>query len=374
MKERNWTSVNKFILLGLTDEAEMQIPLFIVFLLFYIITLLGNISIVALVTICPQLHTPMYFLLGNLAFVDFSYSSVITPKMLVNFLSEAKAISLQGCMTQLFFLFFTGSTDVFILATMAYDRYVAICNPLLYATIMTKDTCLGLLGGAYLVAFMNAVLHTGCMYRLSFCGPNRITHFYCDVPPLLKLSCSDTSLNEAVLVSVVGFFLVACFIIIFISYTYIVSAILMIRSSKGRSRAFFTCSSHFFSVVLFYGTVFFMYLRPSSSYAMNHDRVASVFYTVVIPMLNPLIYTLRNQEVIGALKNTILRKRFLRLPLKSPSFFVELRVKHAADSILLAPHFALAFWAVQLKSFRKSQGYIGLLFMGQGAQNSLGAA
>ncbi|XP_069086130.1 olfactory receptor 5AP2-like [Pleurodeles waltl] len=308
MKERNWTSVNEFILLGLTDEAEMQIPLFIVFLLFYIITLLGNISIVALVTICPQLHTPMYFLLGNLAFVDFSYSSVITPKMLVNFLSEAKAISLQGCMTQLFFFFFTGSTDVFLLAIMAYDRYVAICNPLLYAAIMTKDTCLCLSGGAYLVAFMNAVLHTSCMFRLSFCGPNRITHFYCDVPPLLKLSCSDTSLNEAVLVSVVGFFLVSCFIIIFISYTYIVSAILMIRSSKGRSRAFSTCSSHFFSVVLFYGTVFFMYLRPSSSYAMNHDRVASVFYTVVIPMLNPLIYTLRNQEVIGALKNTILRK------------------------------------------------------------------
>ncbi|XP_078509437.1 olfactory receptor 8U3-like [Lissotriton helveticus] len=308
MKEGNWTSVNVFILLGLTDAPELQIPLFILFLLFYIITLLGNISIVGLVTICSQLHTPMYFLLSNLAFVDFSYASVITPKMLVNFLSETNYISLHGCMTQLFCFFFMGSTDVFLLAAMAYDRFVAICNPLLYTAIMTKHTCLCLSGGAYLVAFMNAVLHTSCMFRLSFCGPNRITHFYCDVPPLLKLSCSDTSLNEAILVSVVGIFLVTCFIIILISYIYIVSAILRIRTSKGRSRAFSTCSSHFFSVILFYGTVFFMYLRPSSSYSMDHDRVASVFYTVVIPMLNPLIYTLRNQEVIGALRTTIMRK------------------------------------------------------------------
>ncbi|XP_069083554.1 olfactory receptor 5AP2-like [Pleurodeles waltl] len=303
MKERNWTSVKEFILLGLTDEPKLQIPLFILFLLFYILTLLGNISIVALVTICPHLHTPMYFLLSNLAFVDLTYVSVITPKMLVNFLSETKAISRHACMMQLFFFSFMGSTDVFLLAAMAYDRYVAICNPLLYVAIMTKNTCLCLSGGAYSVAFMNAVVHTSCMFRLSFCGPNKITHFYCDVPPLLKLSCSDTLINVSVLVSVAGSFLISSFIIIIVSYIYIMSAIFRILSSEGRSRAFSTCSSHFFSVVLFYGTVFFMYLRPNSVYSMDQDRVASVFYTVVIPMLNPLIYALRNQEIIGALKN-----------------------------------------------------------------------
>ncbi|XP_078503145.1 olfactory receptor 5AP2-like [Lissotriton helveticus] len=305
MKERNWTSVKEFILLGVTDEPKLQIPLFIMFLLFYIITLLGNISIVALVTICPHLHTPMYFLLSNLAFVDFSYSSVITPKMLINLISETKAISLHGCMTQLFFFSFMGSTDIFLLAAMAYDRYVAICNPLLYVDIMTKGTCLCLSGGAYSVAFMNALIHTSCMSRLSFCGPNKITHFYCDVPPLLKLSCSDTLINVTVVVSMAGSILGSSFIIICVSYIYIISAIFRINSFEGRSRAFSTCSSHFFSVVLFYGTLSFMYLRPSSIYSMDQDRVASVFYTVVIPMLNPLIYTLRNQEVIRALRKFI---------------------------------------------------------------------
>ncbi|XP_078503137.1 olfactory receptor 8B8-like [Lissotriton helveticus] len=308
IKERNWTSVKEFILLGVTDEPKLQIPLFILFLLFYIITLLGNISIVSLVTICPHLHTPMYFLLSNLAFVDFSYALVITPKMLINFLSETKSISLHGCMTQLFFFLFMGTSDVCLLAAMAYDRYVAICNPLLYRAIMTKDTCLRLSGGAYLVAFMNAMINTSCMFRLSFCGPNKIAHFYCDIPPLLKLSCSDTLINVTVLISMAGSILVSSCVIIFVSYIYIVSAIFRIHSTKGRSRAFSTCSSHFFSVVLFYGTASFMYLRPSSIYSMGHDRVASLFYTVVIPMLNPLIYTLRNQEVIGALRSTILRK------------------------------------------------------------------
>ncbi|XP_069486100.1 olfactory receptor 5J3-like [Ambystoma mexicanum] len=305
MKEENWTSVTEFILLGLTDDPKLKAPLFVLFLLFYIITILGNLSIMALIRTFPRLHTPMYFLLSNLAFVDLCYASIITPNMLVNFLSDKKAISLSSCRTQLFFFFFMGSTDVFLLVSMAYDRYVAICNPLLYNSIMTKQACILLSASAYTVAFFNAVIHTSCTFMLSFCGPNKITHFYCDIPPLLKLSCSDTSLNEALLVFVAGTFLVACFIIICISYMYIVLSIMRIHSPEGRSRAFSTCSSHLFCVVLFYGTVFFMYLRPRSSYVMDQDRVASVFYTVVIPMLNPLIYTLRNQEVKGALKSAI---------------------------------------------------------------------
>ncbi|XP_069486103.1 olfactory receptor 8U3-like [Ambystoma mexicanum] len=308
MKERNWTSVTEFILLGLTDDPKLQTPLFVLFLLFYIATLLGNISIMAVIRISPRLQTPMYFLLTNLAFVDCSYTSVITPNMLVNFFSERKAISLPGCITQLFFFFLMGCTEVFLLVAMSYDRYIAVCNPLLYNVLMTKRVCIYLTVGSYSLALMIAVIHTTCTFMLSFCGPNKITHFYCDVPPLLKLSCSDTLLNEAVVFFVAGSSLAVSLTIIIISYTYIVSAILRIRTSEGRSKAFSTCSSHFFCVILFYGTVFFMYLRPSSSYSLDHDRVASLFYTVVIPMLNPLIYSLRNKEVAEAFRKTILIK------------------------------------------------------------------
>ncbi|XP_069086104.1 olfactory receptor 5AP2-like [Pleurodeles waltl] len=297
MGESNHTIVSEFILLGLTEDPSLQVPLFIFFLLVYIITLVGNAGIMALIKFTPHLHIPMYFFLGNLSFVDICYSTDTTPNMLVNFLSEKKTISFRGCVTQLFLFFFTGSMEVFLLAVMAYDRYAAICNPLLYATIMTKQKSISLVLGAYSIALFNALLNTICTFKLSFCRSNRITHYYCDVPPLLKLSCSDTSLNEAVLFFVVGSLTLISLSFVVLSYAYIISAILQIKSSESRKKAFSTCSSHFVCVTLFFGTILFMYIRPTSSYSMDQDRVTSVFYTAIIPMLNPLIYSLRNNEV-----------------------------------------------------------------------------
>ncbi|XP_069083518.1 olfactory receptor 8U9-like [Pleurodeles waltl] len=301
--EENYTSITEFILLGLTEVQQLQIPLFIVFLLTYTITIVGNAGITALIRISPRLHIPMYFFLSNLSFVDLCYSTNITPNMLVNFLSKKKTISVPGCIAQLLLYFWMGSSQIFLLAIMAYDRYAAICNPLLYTTIMTKEACTALVLGAHTIAILNAILNVCCTFRLSFCESNRIMHYYCDVPPLLKLSCSDTSLNEAVLVFVSGSLCIMTLPIIIISYTQIISAILRIGSSEGRKRAFSTCSAHFISVTIFFGTLFSIYLRPSSSYVMDQDRVTSVFYTIIIPMLNPLIYSLRNNEVKEALKN-----------------------------------------------------------------------
>ncbi|XP_078509029.1 olfactory receptor 5AP2-like [Lissotriton helveticus] len=297
MNKGNWTMVKEFILLGLTDDPLMKVPLFVLFLLVYIITILGNTGIIALIKSSPHLHTSMYFLLSNLSFVDICYSSIITPNLLANFLSESRAISFLGCVTQLFSFVFLGSTEVYLLTVMAYDRYNAICNPLLYSLIMDTRMCVYLVGAAYLAALLNALIHTCCTFRLTFCKSNRIIHFYCDVPPLLKLSCSDTSVNDVVLILFAGGSIVASLVIVLVSYSYIVAAILKIHTSEGRFKAFSTCSSHFLCVTIFFSTLVFMYLRPSSTYVMDQDRVASVFYTSIIPMLNPLIYSLRNQEV-----------------------------------------------------------------------------
>ncbi|XP_069483820.1 olfactory receptor 8U9-like [Ambystoma mexicanum] len=305
MKEDNQTSVTEFFLLGLTDDARLKIPLFLLFLLMFIVTLVGNLGIMTLIKISSRLQTPMYFLLSNLSFVDLCYSSNIMKTLLANFLFERMSVSLAECEIQLFLFFCMGSLDVFLLVAMAYDRYIAICNPLLYTVIMTKQCCISLVLGAYLIALLNGMTHTIFTFRLSFCGPNKITHFYCDILPLLSLSCSDTSVNQALLFFLAGSLLVASLVMILISYTYIISTILMIRSTDGRQRAFSTCSSHFSCVILFYGTSIFMYLRPSSNSSLPQDRVASVFYTVVIPMLNPIIYSLRNKEVKLALKKTI---------------------------------------------------------------------
>ncbi|XP_078502891.1 olfactory receptor 5AP2-like [Lissotriton helveticus] len=301
--EENYTFITEFILLGLTENQQLQIPLFFFFLLTYTITMVGNTGIAALIRISPRLHIPMYFFLSNLSFVDLCYATNITPNMLANFLSEKKTISMPGCIAQLLLYFWMGSLQIFLLAIMAYDRYAAICNPLIYTTIMTNQTCTRLVSAAYTIAILNAILNACCTFRLSFCKSNKIMHYYCDVPPLLKLSCSDTSLNEAVLVFVSGSLCLAALPIIITSYTHIISAILRIRSSEGRKKAFSTCSAHFVCVTLFFGTLLFMYLRPTSSYAMDQDRVTSVFYTIIIPMLNPMIYSLRNNEVKEALKN-----------------------------------------------------------------------
>ncbi|XP_078502902.1 olfactory receptor 5AP2-like [Lissotriton helveticus] len=302
MQEDNKTHLTEFILLGLTDDPSLQVPLFMFFLLLYGATLLGNIGIMVLIRMTPRLHTPMYFLLWNLSFVDICSSSVTTPNMLVNFLVENKTISFPGCVIQMFLAYAIGSTEVFLLTVMAYDRYIAICNPLLYSVIMNNRTCICLLVFIYSVSILTALTHSYFTFILPFCGSNKITHFLCDVPAILKIACADTSLNEALLVSIAGGLILLCLIIILISYSYIVAAILKINSLGGRWRAFSTCSSHFVCLIVYFGTLIFMYAQPTSSHSMAEDRVASVFYLVVSPMLNPLIYSLRNKEVKWAVR------------------------------------------------------------------------
>ncbi|XP_069086102.1 olfactory receptor 5AP2-like [Pleurodeles waltl] len=305
MEERNKTQVMEFILLGLTEDPNLQVPLFVFFLQIYIVTVLGNVTMIILIKVSPELHTPMYFLLSCLSFVDLCSSSDITPKMLVNFLSKNKTISLVECAVQLFCFAFMGSTEVFLLMVMSYDRYVAICNPLLYNIIMTEQVCTCIVAGVGLVAFTNALINTICTFRLSFCGSNTVTHFYCDVPPLLKLSCSDTSLSVALLFFLGGGIIFISVVLILISYANIIYTIMKIKSSDKRWRAFSTCSSHLICVSVFFGTLAFMYVRPSSAYSLEYDRIASVFYTIINPMLNPLIYSLRNKAVKNSMRKVM---------------------------------------------------------------------
>ncbi|XP_069083510.1 olfactory receptor 8D1-like [Pleurodeles waltl] len=310
MKDGNWTSVTEFILLGLSEDPELQLPLFVLFFLIYIITVVCNLSVIILIWISPNLHTPMYLLLSNLSFVDICCSSVITPKMLGTFMLK-NTISFRGCMAQLFFFAYMVSGEVFLLTALSYDRYVAICNPLRYTTIMTKQACTFIVVFISLISFLDPLIHTIGILRLSFCSSNEIMHFHCDVIPLLKLSCSDTSLNELIVTYESSCLTIASIVPIIISYTCIISTIIRIRSSDGRWRTFSTCSSHAASVTLYFGTIAVMYIMPSTINSLEQGRVAAVFYTVVIPMVNPMIYSLRNKDVKDSL-----RKAMQKIPLK----------------------------------------------------------
>ncbi|XP_037757409.2 olfactory receptor-like protein OLF2 [Chelonia mydas] len=305
MEGGNHSEVTEFILSGLTDRPELQVALFGVFLLTYGITLVGNGGMILLITIDPRLHTPMYFFLRNLSFCDLCFSSIISPKMLLNFLAERKSISFTACAVQMYLSIIFGDVECLLLAVMAYDRYVAICNPLLYTVTMSRQLCKQLVAGAYTVGVVDSMLNTYFTFQLSFCSSNIINNFFCDVPPLLALSCSDTRINEIVMFVLICCIQVISFVTVLLSYVYITSTILQIRSAEGRHKAFSTCTFHLTTVVLFYGTLLFMYLRPTSSYSMDTDKVASVFYTLLIPMLNPLIYSLRNTEVKDALKKAM---------------------------------------------------------------------
>ncbi|XP_077330373.1 olfactory receptor 5AP2-like isoform X1 [Lithobates pipiens] len=269
----------------------------------YLVTVFGNLGITVLILTNDHLHSPMYFFLVNLAFIDLLYSSGITPKMLADLISAEKSISYLGCACQMYFFIALGSTESFLLSAMAIDRYAAICNPLLYLRIMTKEKCLKLLSGSYFGGFLHSLIHTCCTFRLSFCGSHQIDHFFCDIPPLLKLSCMDTSTNELILSMFTSCAGAASVIVIVISYTSILRAVFRSHSLQGRRKAFSTCGSHFICVILFYSTILFMYLRPSSIYSLQQDKIISVVYTLVIPMLNPLIYSFRNREIKFALKN-----------------------------------------------------------------------
>ncbi|XP_030046749.1 olfactory receptor 1038-like [Microcaecilia unicolor] len=310
MKGKNQTSVTEFILLGFSDLSRLQNLLFVAFFVMYILTVLGNISIITVVRIDPQLQTPMYYFLSNLSFVDICYSSTITPKALVDFKVEENTISLLECAMQLFMFVTLAATECLLLAVMAYDRYVAICNPLHYTVVMTRTVCTQLMIGVYMISTVYSLIQTVNIFSVNFCGSNEINHFYCDAHPLLKLSCSDTSSNEIVLSVFGGIYCFLSVIAIVLSYIFIISAILRMRSSKSIRKAFSTCGSHFITVIIFFGTIIFIYVIPSSFFSLYTNRVLSVIYTMVIPMVNPMIYSLRNKDVKRALRKVLETKWF----------------------------------------------------------------
>ncbi|XP_058145217.1 olfactory receptor 8C8-like [Dasypus novemcinctus] len=309
MAVENDSSVTQFILMGLTDKAEFQLPLFFLFLLNYVVTVVGNLSLINLICLNSHLHTPMYFFLFSLSFIDLCYSFVFTPKMLMGFNSERNIISFAGCMAQLFFFCFFVSSECYVLTAMAYDRYMAVCKPLLYTVTMSPLMCSLLISASYLMAFAGAMAHTGCMVRLTFCDSNIINHYMCDIFPLLQLSCSSTYANELVASIIVAAVILFSSLIICISYALILFNILHMSSAKGWSKAFSTCSSHLITVGLFYGFGLLTYVKPSSSESLGLEKFFSVFYTNVVPMLNPLVYSLRNKDVKLALKKTLKRIR-----------------------------------------------------------------
>ncbi|XP_006144046.2 olfactory receptor 481 [Tupaia chinensis] len=308
METKNHTMVKEFIILGLTEDPTLCSIFFVFFLGIYVVTIVGNFSIILLIQSSPQLRTPMYLFLSHLAFVDIGYSTLITPLMIVSFLRERTTIPVAGCIAQLGSDVALGTAECFLLAAMAYDRYVAICSPLLYSTHMSPRVCIILLVTSYLGGCVNASSCTGCLLSLTFCGPNEINHFFCDLPQLVKLSCTHIYIAEISPAVSAGSIIVITLFIIVVSYLYILHSILKMRSTEGRHKAFSTCTSHLTAVTLFYGTVTFVYVIPKSDHSSDHNKVVSVFYTVVIPMLNPLIYSLRNKDVKEAMRKHIGKK------------------------------------------------------------------
>ena len=298
----NQSHITEFLLLGLTSDPKQQVWLFASFLAMYLVNVGGNSVIIAAIRGDAHLHTTMYFFLSNLSLVDICFTTVIVPQILVNMLTQRKAILFAQCLAQMYFFVAFGITDSFLLAAMALDRYVAICHPLRYTTTMNPRRCFQLVTASWLVSHLHSLTHTILMARLSFCGPNVIHHFFCDVQPLLTLSCSDTSLNELLAFTEGSFVIMSPFIFITVSYVYITHAVLRVPSGRGRYKVFSTCGSHLMVVTLFYGTVISVYIRPSSTYSVMKDRVITVIYTVVIPMLNPFIYSLRNKDMKQAMK------------------------------------------------------------------------
>ncbi|XP_046319900.1 olfactory receptor 5W2-like [Marmota monax] len=310
MNVENCSSLNEFIFLGITSNADLKVTLFSIFLLIYLISLLGNLGMIFLIRVDPQLHTPMYFFLSHLSFCDLCYSTAIGPKMLVDIFTKNKSMSFLGCALQ-FLIFCTfADSECVLLAVMAFDRYKAISNPLLYTFNMSGRVCYLLMAGVYFIGLADALIHTTLAFHLCFCGSNEINHFFCDLPPLFLLSCSDTQVNELVLFTIFGFIELSTISVVLVSYGYIISSVLKIHSAEGRLKAFSTCASHFTAVAIFQGAVFFIYFQPSSSYSLDQDKMTSLFYILVIPMLNPLIYSLRNKGVKEALQKLKNRMQF----------------------------------------------------------------
>ncbi|KAM6115136.1 olfactory receptor 5F1-like [Pterocles gutturalis] len=309
MQRVNLSTVSEFVLVGLSDALEVRFLLFMLFLIIYLSTMAGNITILVAIGTDAHLLNPMYFFLGNLSLLDILCPTVTVPKMLEALLLENKVISFTGCMLQLFFLIDVVGTEIFLLAVMAYDRYVAICHPLQYMNIMSMKLCARLAIGTWVVGFFNSLLHTSLIFTLSFCGSNEVDQYYCDIPPVLALSCSPTYSRELVTLLVAGVLGSSAFVVTLISYSYILSAILCMNSSESRHKAFSTCGSHLTVVCLFYGTTICTYVRPSSTYSPSRDRIVSMLYGILTPLLNPIIYSLRNKEVKSALRRVISQVR-----------------------------------------------------------------
>ncbi|XP_034646368.1 olfactory receptor 5A1-like [Trachemys scripta elegans] len=308
----NQTEVTEFIILGLSNDPQMQIFLFLMFLVVYLITLLANMVIMLVIRADPHLHTPMYFFLSHLSFVDICYSSAIVPNMLVHFLVEHKTISVNSCIAQTFFIFLPAVAEVFILSAMAYDRYAAICDPLRYMDTMSKGICVQLVSGAWVIGFIDALINTVFALKLRFCGPNQISHFSCELPLLLQLSCTETLINQVVLFTSVVILGSSSFLFTLISYIHIISTILRIHSAECRHKAFSTCSSHLIVVGLLYLTAFFQYTKPSSVSSVVLDEMFSIQYSIMTPMLNPIIYSLKNKEVKTAIGKMLRKFKFLK--------------------------------------------------------------
>lgn len=296
-----------FILLGVSDRPWLELPLFAVLLVSYVLAMLGNIAIILLSRLDPQLHGPMYIFLSHLSFLDLCYTTTTVPQMLVNMGSSRKTISYGGCTVQYSIFHWLGCTECIILATMALDRYVAICEPLRYVLIMHRPLCQQLVAVAWLSGFGNSLVQVVLTVQLPFCGRQVLNNFFCEVPAMIKLSCADTAVNNATLAVLVAFFVLVPLALILLSYGFIARAVLRIQSSKGRHKAFGTCSSHLVVVCLFYLPAIYMYLQPPSSYSQEQGKFISLFYSIITPTLNPFIYTLRNKEVKGALRRLLAR-------------------------------------------------------------------
>uniref|UniRef100_A0A8D2HI97 Olfactory receptor n=1 Tax=Urocitellus parryii TaxID=9999 RepID=A0A8D2HI97_UROPR len=307
MKGENYTIITEFTFQGFSSFHEHQMTLFVVFLKLYIFTLAGNVIIVTIIRIDRHLHTPMYFFLSMLSTSETVYTLVILPRMLSSLVGMSQSISLAGCATQMFFFVTFGITNCFLLTAMGYDRYVAICNPLRYTIIMNKRVCFQLVGGAFSIGLIVAVTQVSAVFRLPFCA-TKVAHFFCDIRPVMKLSCIDITVNEILTLIISVLVLVVPMGLIFISYVLIISTILKIASAEGRKKAFATCASHLTVVIVHYGCASIAYLKPKSENTRDEDQLISVTYTVITPLLNPVVYTLRNKEVRDALYRAICRK------------------------------------------------------------------
>ncbi|NXI94373.1 OR5V1 protein, partial [Psophia crepitans] len=305
MQRVNLSMVSEFVLVGLSDAPAVRFLLFVLFLIIYLATMAGNITILVAISTDAHLRNPMYFFLGSLSLLDILCPTITVPKMLEALLLENKVISFTSCMLQLFFLIDVVGTEIFLLAVMAYDRYVAVCHPLQYVNIMSMKRCAHLVIGTWVVGFFNSLLHTSLIFTLLFCDSNEVDQYYCDIPPMLALSCLPTYSREVVILTVAGVLGSSAFVITLISYIYILLAILYMNSSESRHKAFSTCGSHLTVVCLFYGTTISTYVRPSSTYSPDQDRIVSMLYGILTPLLNPIIYSLRNKEVKCALRRAI---------------------------------------------------------------------